>query len=101
MHQPKVHNLMMVIYENIKQRIINPKRHWNKVVDYGGSFVDAWDQEKVPTVQSVWCLEYDFVESLNEFIESRLSERDRMKLGLERFQFHREDFISWWSMPRE
>jgi hypothetical protein len=100
MYHPKVHNMMAVILENIKQRIINTKHHWNKVVDFGGSFVDDWDPENIATVQSVWCLERDFIESVNEFIETRLSERERVELGLVGFQFHREDFIKWWFVPR-
>jgi hypothetical protein len=101
MYHPKVHNMMAVILENIKQRIINTKHHWNKVVDFGGAFVDDWDPRNIATVQSVWCLERDFTESVNEFIETRLSERDRVELGLVGFQFHREDFINWWFVPRE
>jgi hypothetical protein len=100
-YHPKVHNMMEVIYENIKQRIINTNHHWNKVVNFGGSFVDDWDPKNIATVQSVGCLERDFTESVNEYIETRLSERDRVELGLVGFQFHREDFISWWYMPRE
>jgi hypothetical protein len=100
MSHPKVHNMMAVILENIKQRIINTKHPWNKVVDFGGSFVDDWDPKNIATVQSVWCLERDFTESVNEFIETRLSERDRVELGLVGFQFHREDFINWWFVPR-
>ena len=39
--------------------------------------------------------------SVNEFIESRLTNKDRVDLGLVGFEFHRDDFISWWFMPRE
>jgi hypothetical protein len=100
-HQPKVHNMMAVILENIKQRIIDSKTHWNKIVDFGGSYVDEWDPKNVATVQSVHCLESDFIESLNEYIECKLSPEERMEMGLVGFQFHRVDFISWWFMPKE
>lgn len=42
MYHPKVHRMMEVIYENIKQRVINTQHRWNKIVDFGGSFVDDW-----------------------------------------------------------
>jgi hypothetical protein len=100
-HHPKVSSMMAVIFENIKQRILNPRNTWNKIVDYGGAFVDEWDSKNVATVQAVHCLESDFIESLNEFIECRLRASDRLELGLMEFQFHRSDFISWWFMPRE
>jgi hypothetical protein len=100
-NHPKVHNMMAVILENIKQRIINPKNHWNKVVDFGGSFLDEWNPKNIATVQSVHCLESDFIESVNEYIECRLSPSDRLELGLMGFQFHRGDFISWWLASKE
>ena len=37
---PKVANLKEVIIENIKQRIINSKKSWDKLIDFGGSFID-------------------------------------------------------------
>jgi hypothetical protein len=101
MYHPKVHNMMAVIYENIKQRVINSQNRWNKVVNFGGSFVDDWNPRNVATVQTVWCLESDFAVSVNEFIESQLSHKERVELGLVGFQFHMEDFINWWYMPRE
>lgn len=101
MYHPKVHAMMAVILENIKQRIINFHHGWSKIVDFGGSFVDDWDPSKIATVQATWCLENDFVISVNEFIESRLTNRERAELGLIGFEFHRDDFINWWFMPRE
>jgi hypothetical protein len=70
-------------------------------VDFGGTFVDGWNSGDVATVQSVWCLESDFAVSVNEFIESRLTPKERTALGLVGFEFHKEDFINWWYMPRE
>ena len=101
MYHPKVHAMMAVILENIKQRIINSHHGWSKIVDFGGSFVDDWDTTKIATVQAMWCLENDFAISVNEFIESRLTNKDRADLGLIGFEFRRDDFINWWYMPRE
>ena len=101
MYHPKVHSMLAVILENIKQRIINSNHAWTKIVDFGGSFIDDWDTDKVATVQSMWCLENDFPISVNEFIESRLTLRERTSLGLVGFEFRRDDFINWWFMPRE
>lgn len=101
MYHPKVHAMMAVILENIKQRIINSHHGWSKIVDFGGSFVDDWDPQKVPSVQATWCLESDFAISVNEFIQSRLTDQERAELGLIGFEFRRDDFISWWYMPRE
>ena len=101
LYHPKVHRMMEVIYENIKQRIINAKNRWNKMVDFGGSFVDDWDPKKVATVSCIWCLEYDFVDLVNDYIDQCLTKKERVKLGLVGFTFHREDFISWWFTPRK
>lgn len=97
---PKVSNLREVIIENIKQRIINSQNHWNKIIDFGGSFVDEWTSETPMTVQAVWCLENDFADSINRFIDLKLSRVEREKLGLGGLVFERGDFISWWYMPR-
>ena len=101
MYHPKVHAILAVILENIKQRMINSNHGWSKIIDFGGMIVDDWDPSKVATLQAMWCLENDFVISVNEFIESRLTNKDRVDLGLVGFEFHRDDFISWWFMPRE
>ena len=101
MYHPKVHAILAVILENIKQRMINSNHGWSKIIDFGGMIVDDWDPSKVATLQAMWCLENDFVISVNEFIESRLTNKDRVNLGLVGFEFHRDDFISWWFMPRE
>ena len=99
---PKVHRMMEVIYENIKQRVINTQHRWNKIVDFGGSFVDDWkNQENVPTVSCIWCLEGDFDVSVNEFIAQTLTQKERVDLGLVGLVFRREDFIDWWFAPRE
>lgn len=100
-YHPKVHKMMAVILENIKQRIINSQHRWDRIVDFGGAFVDDLDERSVATVQSIWCLESDFVVSVNEYIEMTLSEREKVELGLVGFSFHREDFINWWFTPRE
>ena len=102
MYHPKVHRMMEVIYENIKQRVINTQHRWNKIVDFGGSFVDDWkNQENVPTVSCIWCLEGDFDVSVNEFIAQTLTQKERVDLGLVGLVFRREDFIDWWFAPRE
>jgi molecular chaperone HtpG len=49
----------------------------------------------------MWCLEDDFVVSLNEYISSVLDNRDRAELGLIALEFHRDDFINWWFEPGE
>lgn len=100
-YHSKVHSIVAVILENIKQRIINTQHSWNKIVDFGGQFVDDWETRKIATVQSIGCLEYDFAVSVNEFIDSRLTTRERMELGLMDLEFRREDFINWWYMPGE
>lgn len=101
MYHPKVHRMMQTIYENIKQRVINTQHPWNKIVDFGGSFVDDWNPENVATVNCIWCLESDFDVSVNEFITNTLTVKERMDLGLVGLIFHREDFIDWWFIPRE
>ena len=102
MYHPKVHRMMEVIYENIKQQVINTQHRWNKIVDFGGSFVDDWkNQENVPTVSCIWCLEGDFDVSVNEFIAQTLTQKERVDLGLVGLVFRREDFIDWWFAPRE
>jgi hypothetical protein len=100
-YRPKVHRMIEIILENIKQRILRSRNGWNKIVDFGGSFVDELDPKQVPTVMSVNCLETDFIESLNEYIECTLTSSERLELGLMGFTFHRADFISWWFAPRE
>lgn len=101
MYHPKVHAILSIILENIKQRIINSNHGWSRIVDFGGLIVDDWDPTKVATLQAMWCLESDFAISVNEFVESRLTNKERAELGLVGFEFHRDDFISWWYMPRE
>jgi hypothetical protein len=100
-YRTKVHRMVEIILENIKQRILKPGNGWNKIVDFGGSFVDELTPKQVPTVMSVHCLETDFIESLNEYIECTLTASERLELGLMGFSFHRADFISWWFAPRE
>ncbi len=100
-YHSKVHAMMAVIFENIKQRIINTRHPWDKIVDFGGQFVDDWDGKKSAVVQSVGCLEDNFAMSVNEFIGSRLTTGERMELGMMDFVFRREDFINWWYRPGE
>jgi hypothetical protein len=97
---PKVASLREIIIENIKQRIINAQKPWGKIVDFGGSFVDEWTSDSAITVQSVWCLEDNFADLLNAFVKSRLTYVELTDYGLEELEFHKEDFISWWYMPR-
>ncbi len=96
---PKVSNLREVIIENIKQRIINSQNHWDKIIDFGGSFVDEWTSGTPMSVQAVWCLENDFADSVNRFIDQKLGREERARLGLGELIFQREDFISWWYTP--
>jgi hypothetical protein len=98
--EPRVSNLREVIIENIKQRIINSKNHWNRIIDFGGSFVEEWNSSTPMTMQSVWCLENDFADSINRFINAKFTESERIRIGIDRLTFRREDFISWWYMPR-
>ena len=100
-YHPKVHRMMEVIYENIKQRIINTQHRWNKIVDFGGSFVDDWNPEQIATVSCIGCLESDFDISVNEFIMHSLTQKELVDLELVGLRFRREDFISWWFTPRE
>ena len=100
-YESKVHNMLEIILENIKQRIINSQNTWNKLVDFGGSFVDDWNSELVPSVQSIGCLEPDFVTSLNEFVYSKLTPRELMNYKLEHLTFRKEDFIPWWHTPQQ
>jgi hypothetical protein len=97
---PKVAAMREIIVENIKQRIINAQKSWGKIVDFGGSFVDEWTADSAISVQSVWCLEENFAELLNEFVRSRLSYVELTDYGLEELVFRKEDFISWWYMPQ-
>lgn len=97
---PKVANLREVIIENIKQRIINSHNHWDRIIDFGGSFVDEWNPDKIMTAQAVWCLEDDFAQSLNAFIASKLTDVERNIYGLDGLIFHKDDFIDWWYMPK-
>lgn len=101
LYYPKVHNMISVILENIKQRIIHVQNQWDKVVDFGGILVDDWNPQNVATVQSVWCLEHDFADSVNTFIQSRLTQKEQSALGLDGFTFRRDDFINWWFTPME
>lgn len=100
-NEPRVHRMMAVILENIKQRILNPQQKWDCILDFGGLLVDEWPKEKNLQEQTVGCLEKDFVESTNEYILTCLSPQELEELGLKGLAFHREDFISWWFAPRE
>lgn len=97
---PKVAKMREIILENIKQRIINSRKTWGKIIDFGGSFVDEWVSDKAISVQSIWCLEDDFVTSLNEYIQTTLTYEERVDYGLEGLIFHRDEFINWWYMPK-
>lgn len=98
---PRVHRMMAVILENIKQRILNTKQNWSSILDFGGQLVDEWKTSCSVHEQSVWCLENDFPENINEYIEKCLSNKERVELGLVGLAFHREDFINWWFAPRD
>ena len=82
MGNPKVRMMYGVIIENIKQRIINTNNGWNRIIDFGGSFVEEWKSENLVTVQSIGCLEEGFADSVNRYICAKLSEDERRRLGL-------------------
>lgn len=99
-HNPKVCYFREVLMENIKQRMINSRHRWNKVIDFGGSFVDEWTSCEPITVQAIGCLEDDFAQSVNQFLESLFNEAELALLGLDACVFYREDFIDWWYSPK-
>ncbi|MCD7708951.1 MAG: ATP-binding protein [Clostridiales bacterium] len=97
----KVHNFLSVVLENIRQRIINSSLTWNKLVDFGGAVVHAWDPNDIATVQSIWCLEASFIDSLNEFVDMKFTDKEMAELELVGLEFRRDDFINWWFTPHE
>lgn len=90
------YNLLEVIKENIKQRMMNHHSHWDKIIDFGGSFVEEWRGERCVTVQAIGCLENNFADSVNRFIRGKFSNMELRNLGLTDLEFKREDFLQWW-----
>ena len=99
-YNPKVCYFKEVLMENIKQRIINSKHGWDKIIDFGGSFVDEWTSPELITVQSIWCLEDDFAQSVNQFMEKQFNAAELTFLGLDECVFYKDDFIDWWYSPK-
>lgn len=97
---PKVRNLRAVIIENIKRRILGTHRNWKKIMDFGGTIMEDWESEEALSMQSTWCLEPNFPELVNEFIQSKLTEEEIRKLKLEELHFTKDDFIPWWFPPQ-
>ena len=99
-YNPKVCYFKEVLMENIKQRIINSKHGWDKIIDFGGSFVDEWTSPELITVQSIWCLEDDFAQSVNQFMEKQFNAAELTFLGLDECVFFFFFFIDWWYSPK-
>lgn len=98
-YYPKVRNLCAVIVENIKRRILGTHRNWKRIMDFGGTVLEDWNSTDAVSVQSMWCLEPNFPELVNEFIENRLTPEEIRKLKLDEIFFTHSDFISWWFPP--
>lgn len=97
----KVRALETIIVENIKQRIVSmQKRRWDKIIDFGGSIVEEWNSDTALSLQSVWCLESNFADSLNVLVAERLTPREIADYGLAGLYFSDQDFISWWQPPK-
>ena len=97
----KVRELETVIVENIKQRIVSmQKNRWDKIIDFKGSIVEDWNSDTSLSLQSVWCLEKGFADSLNVLVAQRLTHREIADYGLAGLYFGDEDFISWWLPPK-
>lgn len=95
----KVRKLKATIVENIKQRILSTKRNWKKIVDYGGECIDEYKSDTALSIQSVWCLENKFANSINEYVAKSFSISELNTYGLTSLFFTDEDFISWWLPP--
>ncbi len=96
----KIRTMMAIISENIKRRILGRKGSWDKIIDFGGEFIDDYSQEEALTIKSVWCLEDSFADELNEITAKLLSPQEILDYGLESLFFTAEDFISWWFPPK-
>lgn len=97
----KVRELETVIVENIKQRIVSmQKNRWDKIIDFKSSIVEDWNSDTSLSLQSVWCLEKGFADSLNVLVAQRLTHREIADYGLAGLYFGDEDFISWWLPPK-
>lgn len=97
----KVKALENLIIENIKRRIIAPKKkRWDKIIDFGGTIIEEWDSDTSLSLQSVWCLESDFANMLNVLVAERLTPREIAEYGLAGLYFTDDDFISWWLPPK-
>lgn len=85
-----------IIIENIKRRIINRRTRWSGIFDFGGQIYCPWNQEILPSIQAIGCLEDGFLDSVNDYWNKHVSKVSLYKLGLEDFKFEKEDFINWW-----
>lgn len=96
MEHDKVSNLVAVIIENVKRRIVEGKIKWDKIIDFGGTIMEDWYDDKAISLKSAFCLESDFPDKLNDFIAEKFSEGELNRFKLRELKFTREDFISWW-----
>lgn len=95
-----VNKLVAVITENIRQRVVGKKSHWDKIIEFDGTLIDNWKKEKPVTIESAWCLEADFPEKLNNYIHEKFSEVELKRYKISDLNFTKEDFISWWYKVR-
>ena len=51
-------------------------------------------------MQSIWCLEDDFAQSVNQFMEKQFNAAELTFLGLDECVFYKDDFIDWWYSPK-
>lgn len=93
---PSMRMTWSVILENIKQRILSKANRFGKIIDFHGSFVDFWSDERVITVESVGCLEKNFPEMMNTYIREQVPLDELKKMGLDNLMFRRTDFVPWW-----
>lgn len=95
----KVRKLCAIISENIKQRILVTNKSWDKLIDFGGEFIDEYTDDKALSRQTIWCLESDFPNEINELVIKMLSPQETAQYGLTSLFFTKEDFIEWWLLP--
>lgn len=95
----KVRKLCAIISENIKKRITTNNKSWNKIIDFGGEFVDEYTESKSLSLQSIWCLESDFPNEINELVIRTLTPQEISQYGLTSLFFTKADFIEWWMLP--
>lgn len=93
---PRMQQTWAVIVENIKQRILSKSNRFGRIIDFNGSFVDFWSDERVITMESAGCLEKNFPEMMNAYIREQVPDSELRKMGLQNICFRKSDFIPWW-----